>query len=64
MRTLCDPAVRARLDAVGIQLIGFRDLPGILAHHRATAGRAAYGQGEQRGARGAAPEVERRGEAA
>lgn len=30
IRTLCNPAVRERLEALGIQLIGFRDLPHIL----------------------------------
>ena len=31
VRTLCDPAVRERLEALGIQLISYRDLPVILA---------------------------------
>lgn len=31
VRTLCDPAIPAVLDALGIQLIGFRDLAGAVA---------------------------------
>ena len=64
VRTLCDPAVRAHLETLGIQLIGFRDLPGIFAYLRTSAGRAAYAQAEHRGARASASEPERRGEAA
>jgi predicted glycoside hydrolase/deacetylase ChbG (UPF0249 family) len=31
VRTLCDPAVRAAVDELGFRLIGFRDLPRIVA---------------------------------
>ena len=45
VRTLCDPAVRAHLEALGIQLIGFLDVPEILAGRNATAGSEAEMRG-------------------
>ena len=64
VRTLCDPAVREHLEALGIQLIGFRDLPGILAGLDATANPAAYLPPGCSSAAASAPGSEGRGEAA
>jgi predicted glycoside hydrolase/deacetylase ChbG (UPF0249 family) len=64
VRTLCDPAVREHLEALGIKLIGFRDLPGILAGLHSTANPAAYLLPGHSSAAASAPGSEGRGEAA